>query len=154
MAAAKFNVFHWHIVEDESFPLALNSFPTLSFYGGYQADQIYTREAVKQVIDYAHRYAIRVIPEFDNPGHTRSIGFDPYFKDIVRCFGNTDVYNLTGAYEINGSPDSSSLDPTYDKTYELIQGVYSELNELFPGLYIHLGGDEVDLSCYDENPKI
>ena len=57
-------------------------------------------------------------------------------------------------YKINGKPRSGMLDPSNNKTYELTQGILSELNTLFPDNMVHLGGDKGDLSCYDENPKI
>jgi hexosaminidase len=105
-------------------------------------------------VDHAQRLAIRVVPEFDNPGHSRAIGLDPYFTEIVRCFNKTDVYPLANAYSIRGTPLSAPLDPSMDKTYEYIQGLLSELDTLFPDSMLHLGGDEIDTECFDENPKI
>jgi hexosaminidase len=100
------------------------------------------------------RLGIRVVPEFDNPGHTRSIGMDPYFNEIVRCFNDVDKYTVPGAYKINGAPHTSTLDPSYEKTYELLTGIFKEMNNLFPDSLIHLGGDEVDTACFDENPNL
>ena len=114
---------------------------------------------VKQIVDHAKRLAIRVVPEFDNPGHSRAIGLDPYFTEIVRCFTLTDVspvFDLRYPYTwlIAGVPTSAPLDPSMDKTYEYIQGMLTDLNNLFPDSMIHLGGDEVPTNCYYENPKI
>lgn len=100
------------------------------------------------------RLAIRIVPEFDNPGHTRSIGMDPYFREIVRCFNDVDGYTVPGAYRIEGVPHTSTLDPSYEKTYELLSGVFKEMGTLFPDSLIHLGGDEVDTTCFDENPNL
>jgi hexosaminidase len=105
-------------------------------------------------VEYGTRLAIRVIPEFDNPGHSRAIGFDPYFTEIVRCFNDTESYKVPNAYEIKGTPLSAPLDPSMEKTYEAIQGILTEMNELFPDSHVHMGGDEVDTACYDENPGI
>jgi hexosaminidase len=105
-------------------------------------------------VEYGTRLAIRVIPEFDNPGHSRAIGFDPYFTEIVRCFNDTEPYKVPNAYEIKGAPLSAPLDPSMEKTYEAIQGILTEMNELFPDSHVHLGGDEVDTACFDENPGI
>jgi hexosaminidase len=58
----------------------------VTFNGAFAEDQVYTLKTIKEVIAYAESLGIRVVPEFDNPGHTRAIGFDPYFKEIVRCF--------------------------------------------------------------------
>ena len=95
-----------------------------------------------------------MVPEFDNPGHSRAVGLDPYFRDIVRCFDDTNLYTVQGAYKIRGKPHTSVMDPSYEKTYELIQGVFAEMNRLFPEDLIHLGGDEVNPKCFDENPDL
>lgn len=123
MQIAKFNVLHWHLVEDESFPLELNIFQNVHKNAAFNQGETYSRAMVKQIVDHAQRLAIRVVPEFDNPGHSRAIGLDPYFTEIVRCFNKTNEYNLTNAYRIKGTPLSSPLDPSMDKTYEFISGM-------------------------------
>jgi hexosaminidase len=95
-----------------------------------------------------------VVPEFDNPGHSRAIGLDPYFTEIVRCFNKTNQYNLTNAYGIMGTPLSCPVDPSMDKTYEFISGMINDLTSWFPDAHLHLGGDEIDQTCFDENPGI
>jgi hypothetical protein len=55
---------------------------------------------VKQIINHATKLGIRVVPEFDNPAHTRAIGLDPYFQEAVRCFSLTDVSYINGGYII------------------------------------------------------
>lgn len=154
MAASKFNVLHWHIVDDESFPMELRHFPTVTQNGAFRKSEVYSVSTIKQIVNYAMKLAIRVVPEFDNPGHTRSVGLDPYFRDAVLCYGDTNDYEVPDAYVINGKPHTSTLDPTNEKTYELLSGVFSDMNDLFPEQMIHLGGDEVDESCFDENPNI
>lgn len=86
---------------------------------------------------------MRVIPEFDNPGHVRAIGLDSNYSEIIRCFNKDWPNRLTGAYKINGGPPTGVLDPSYDKTYDLINNIFKDLNTLFPDNMIHLGGDEV-----------
>jgi hexosaminidase len=154
MAAAKFNILHWHIVDDESFPMELKLLPNVTRNGAFRREEVYTHIQIKQIVEHAMRLAIRVVPEFDNPGHTRSVGLDPYFNDALLCFRDSNLYTVPGAYKINGTPHTSTLDPTNEKTYELLRGVFSEMNDLFPENMIHLGGDEVDQKCFDENPNI
>ena len=124
MAVAKFNVFHWHIVDDDSFPLELKqSFPNLTFNGAFSENEVYTQAMVKQIVEHAKKLAIRVVPEFDNPSHTHAVGLDPYFRDVVRCFYDYDHYTMPNYpvqdYKIKGKPQSGALDPSYSKTYEL-----------------------------------
>lgn len=73
----KLNVFHWHITDDESFPLYLESLPTMNQYGAYDAKLVFTKQDVKDIIDHATKNGIRVIPEVDSPAHARSWGLDP-----------------------------------------------------------------------------
>lgn len=75
---------------------------------------------IKDVVDYATKLAIRVIPEFDNPGHTRPIGFDPEFTEIIRCFNKEQPNTVPNAYKIFGGPPTGVLDPSYTKTYDLL----------------------------------
>jgi hexosaminidase len=109
---------------------------------------------VNEVVAYAAKLAIRVVPEFDNPGHVRAIGLDSSFNDIIRCFNKDWPNSVPNAYKINGGPPTGVLDPSEDKTYELLTGILTDLNALFPDSMIHLGGDEVFTSCFDENPNI
>lgn len=98
--------------------------------------------------------AIRVVPEFDNPGHVRAVGTDPAFADAVRCFNTDLAYPVPNAYTVNGGPPTATFDPSYDKVYELIDGILTDLSILFPENMIHLGGDEVDKTCFDENTNL
>lgn len=94
------------------------------------------------------------MPEFDNPGHVRAVGFDPYFNETIRCFMKDWANTVPDAYKINGGPPTGVLDPSYDKIYELLQGIFTDFNTLFPDTMVHLGGDEVLQSCFNENPNL
>jgi hexosaminidase len=79
---------------------------------------------------------------------------DNAFRKIIRCFDKDWPYTLAGAYKINGGPQTGVLDPSYPETYELLNGIFTDFNSAFPDDYVHLGGDEVFTSCFNENPNI
>ena len=109
---------------------------------------------IKEVIAYAATLAIRVIPEFDNPGHVRAIGLDPEFRDIIICFNKEWQFAVPNAYTVNGGPPTGILDPSNEKSYTLLKAILQELEDNFPGDFVHLGGDEVNKSCFENNQPI
>ena len=74
MAYNKFNVFHWHITDDQSFPFESLKYPNLTERGRYSRVHVYKQEDMRKLVDHARFRGIRVIPEFDTPGHTDSFG--------------------------------------------------------------------------------
>ena len=139
MAAVKMNVLHWHLSDDQGFRAESKKFPKLT---GMGSDNLfYTQEEIRDLIAYAHDRGIRVVPEFDMPGHSRSW-----------VIGYPELASGPGPFTLeDGDP---ILDPTRESTYKFLEVFIAEMAKLFPDAYFHIGGDEVDGKQWDLNPKI
>jgi hexosaminidase len=141
MAAVKMNVLHWHLSDDQGFRVESKKFPKLT---GMGSDGLfYTQEEIREFIAYAHDRGIRVIPEFDIPGHSRS-----WF------LGYPELSSGSGPYTLEGGGIDPIMDPTQESTYKFLDKFIAEMAALFPDAYFHIGGDEVDGKQWDANPKI
>ncbi|MGO9086723.1 MAG: beta-N-acetylhexosaminidase [Candidatus Sulfotelmatobacter sp.] len=142
MAAVKMNVLHWHLSDDQGFRAESRKFPRLTGMGS--DGQFYTQEEIRDVIAYANDRGIRVIPEFDIPGHSRS-----WFLGYPELSSGSGPYTLEG-----GAGIDPIMDPTRETTYKFLEKFIAEMAQLFPDAYFHIGGDEVDGKQWDANPKI
>lgn len=132
MAAVKLNVFHWHLSDDQGFRVESKRFPKLQQLG---SDGLYyTQEQVREVIAYAQDRGIRVVPEFDVPGHTTSW-----------LVGYPELASAPGPYQIerNWGVFDPTMDPTRESTYLFLDALIGEMAALFPDPFFHIGGDEV-----------
>jgi len=141
MAAVKMNVLHWHLSDDQGFRVDSKKFPKLT--GDGSEGQFYTQEEIRDLIAYAHDRGIRVVPEFDMPGHSRS-----WF------LGYPDLASAPGPYKLEGGGIDPVMDPTRESTYKFLEAFIAEMSKLFPDAYFHIGGDEVNGKQWDANPKI
>lgn len=139
MAYNKLNVFHWHIVDDHSFPYQSIKYPELT-KGAYHESMIYSQQNIAKIIEFARQRGIRVMPEFDTPGHTRSWGAS-HPELLTAC---------AGPYQGKLGP----INPIIDGNYDFIFSLFEEIVEVFPDKYTHLGGDEVGFECWATNTEI
>ncbi len=143
MEAVKMNVFHWHLSENQGFRVESKKFPKLHTLG---SDGLYyAQDEIRDLIAYARDRGIRVVPEFDMPGHSTA-----WFV------GHPELASGPGPYEIErkwGVFDPA-MDPTNEKTYKFLDEFVGEMTKLFPDHYFHIGGDEVNGKQWDANAKI
>ena len=143
METVKMNVFHWHLSENQGFRAESRKFPKLH---GLGADGMYyTQEQMRELVEYARERGIRVVPEFDMPGHSTA-----WFV------GHPELASGKGPYEIDkkwGIFDPA-MDPTNERVYKLLDELIEEMAKIFPDHFFHIGGDEVNGKEWDANPKI
>ena len=143
MAAVKLNVFHWHLSENQGFRVESKKFPKLQEMG---SDGLYyTQDEVRDLIAYARERGIRVVPEFDMPGH--STAWFVGYPELASGPGPYQIERKWGVFD-------PAMDPTKESTYKFLDGFIGEMAGLFPDQYFHIGGDEVNGKAWDANPNI
>ncbi|KAJ5899901.1 hypothetical protein N7495_004645 [Penicillium taxi] len=146
MALSKLNVLHWHLDDAQSWPVQMHTYPEMT-KDAYSPREIFTESDIRRVIDYARARGVRVIPEVDMPGHSAS-GWQQVDPDIVACtnsWWSNDVWEYHTAVE----PNPGQLDIIYNKTYEVVENVYTELSGMFQDHWFHVGADEIQAGCYN-----
>ncbi|KAG4419006.1 woronin body major protein [Cadophora malorum] len=146
MALSKLNVLHWHLVDSQSWAVQLSSVPSMTL-DAYSAREIYSKNDIKDVINYATARGVRVIPEIDMPGHSAS-GWKQIDPAIVACedsWWSNDNWPLHTAVE----PNPGQLEILNPDTYKAVSKVYNELSSMFSDNFFHVGGDEVQTGCYN-----
>ncbi|KAG0322105.1 hypothetical protein BGZ99_003526 [Dissophora globulifera] len=146
MSVVKMNVFHWHVLDQQSYPLVSKTFPELSAKGAERPDLVYTHEDVAAIIQYGEERGIRVLPEFDAPGHTASWG--RAFPNITVCVDKQPHAQYAA------EPPAGQLDPLEPFTYTVLDGLVKEWAAQFPDSQVHMGGDEVSLNCWRSSERL
>ena len=143
MAAVKLNVVHLHLSDDQGFRIQSRTFPKLQDLG---SDGLYfTQDQMRGLIDYAADRGIRVVPEFDMPGHSTA-----WFVGYPQFSSGSGPYSIERTWGIF----DPTMDPTREDTYKFLDKFIGEMAGLFPDAYFHIGGDEVNGKQWDANPQI
>jgi hexosaminidase len=143
MAAAKLNVLHWHLTDDQGWRFASARYPKLQQKA---SDGLYyTPAQMKEIVRYAAARGIRVVPEIDMPGHASAIAVA--YPELMSAPGPYEMERHWGVLK-------PVLDPTKEATYAFADAMIGELTAIFPDPYLHIGGDEVDDSQWKANPAI
>jgi hexosaminidase len=143
MAAVKLNVLHWHLSENQGFRVESKKFPKLHEMGS--DGLFYTQDEIRDLIAYARERGIRVMPEFDMPGH--STAWFVGYPELASAPGPYQIERKWGVFD-------PAMDPTQERTYKFLDDFIGEMAGLFPDHYFHIGGDEVNGKQWDANPKI
>lgn len=163
LAAHKLNTFHWHLTDDQGWRIEIRKYPKLQTVAacrkatliGHYSDQperydstvycgYYTQEEVKEVIEYARQRFVTVIPEIEMPGHT--LAALSAYPELGCTGGPYETATKWGVYE-------DVFCAGNEKTFEFLDGVLDEVCALFPGTYIHIGGDECPKTRWEACPK-
>jgi hexosaminidase len=168
MATYKMNVFHWHLTDDQGWRLEIKRYPKLTSVGAWRMEEpgavfyrkdssigiqakryggFYTQKEAREIIAYAKERNITVIPEIEMPGHSEA-ALAAYPRFSCRQQPQT-VSNASG--DPLGS--SSNYCPGNDSTFAFLENILTEVMQIFPSKYIHIGGDEVDKTEWKNDPK-
>ncbi|MCR5017658.1 MAG: beta-N-acetylhexosaminidase [Bacteroidales bacterium] len=147
MSELKLNIFHWHLTDEPGWRVEIKAYPeltTVGAKGNYSNPEaparFYTREEIQEIVDYAAQRHITVVPEIDMPGHaTSSNRAYPQFNG-----GGSEKH-----------PDFT-FNPGKEETYSYLTDILREVAGLFPGQYIHIGGDEVSFgrAAWENDPDV
>jgi hexosaminidase len=143
MALVKLNVFHWHLSDDQGFRAESKRFPKLTGLGSH--GEFYTQDEMREVVAYARARGIRVVPEFDMPGHTLS--WQVAYPELGSSPGPFQLPDTFGIHD-------EALDPTRESTYKFVDELVGEMTAIFPDAYFHVGGDESNGNAWRGNPGI
>jgi hexosaminidase len=143
MAAVKLNVFHWHLSDDQGFRVESKRYPRLHQNGS--DGNFYSQAEVRQVVAYARDRGIRVIPEFDIPGHTTA--WFAGYPELASAPGPYATERKWGIFQ-------PTMDPSREETYTFLDNLIGEMAALFPDPYFHIGGDEVEGSQWKNSASI
>jgi hexosaminidase len=159
LAMLKFNTFHWHLTEDQGWRIEIKKYPKLNTIAAYRDSTLaghytdrprkydktryggyYTQEQVKDIVNYALEREITIIPEIEMPGHSKA-AIAAYPE--LGCTGeNVNVATLWGVFE--------DIYCSKEETFNFLEDVIDEVAELFPGEYIHIGGDEAPKTNWEK----
>jgi hexosaminidase len=143
MAAVKLNVLHWHLVDDQGFRVECLAHPKLHELGS--DGDFYTRTQIREVIDYAADRGIRVVPEFDLPGH--GTAWLTAYPGLASAPGPYEIERSWGIFD-------PTVNPIIEETYTFLDAFFAEMAELFDDEFMHIGGDENNGKHWLANPDI
>jgi hexosaminidase len=178
MVRYKYNILHWHLTDDEGWRIQIKSLPRLTEVGAWNVKRVgtfgnfvpptndeprnyggfYTQEDIREVVAYARDRYVNIVPEVDIPGHSLSV-IASYPE--LSCTPGAETYKVrsgekTMNWHANGFTAliDNTLCPANEKVYDFLDKVFTEVAQLFPFNYIHMGGDECAKNFWEKSPQI
>lgn len=162
MAALKMNTFHWHLTDDQGWRIEIKKYPKLTEVGGFRKETevggwnskkfdgnphggFYTQKEIKEIVAYAAKRGITIVPEIEMPGHASA---------AIAAYPWLGVKNEQIEVPTYFGVHYAVYDVTNPKVYEFMQDVLAEVFELFPSQAVHIGGDEVKFDQWKESNKV
>jgi len=143
IAAARMNVFHWHLTDDQGWRFGSSHFPQLQEKA---SDGLwYSPQQMRDIVSYAAHRGVRVVPEIDFPGHASALAVA--MPELIAAPGPYQMERGWGVFK-------PLLDPSREQVYQFIDTLVGEVAAIFPDPYLHIGGDEVDPSQWDNSEAI
>ena len=166
MAEYKYNVFHWHLTDDQGWRIEIKSLPRLTSVGAWRAPRVgnwwerspqsdadslsyggyYTQDDIREIVEYARTRYVTVVPEIDIPGHSMAL-LAAYPE--VSCMGGPFCVNVGNPFY---TKEENSLCVGKERTFALLDSIFGEIVSLFPSEYIHIGGDECYKGFWEQCP--
>ncbi|KAF9387110.1 hypothetical protein BGX21_000649 [Mortierella sp. AD011] len=146
MSVVRLNVFHWHVLDQQTYPLVSESFPELTAKGAQRPDYVYTQNDVATIVRHGEELGIRVLPEFDSPGHAASWGRS--YPNLTVCL------DAQPHQKYAAEPPAGQLDPLEPFTYTVLDSLVKEWTAQFPDKQAHMGGDEINFNCWKTSDRL
>jgi hexosaminidase len=166
LAAYKLNTFHWHLTDDQGWRLEIKKYPKLTEVSAYRPETIvgaqqqikkedfkydgtpyggfYTQAQVKEVVAYAKQRYVTIVPEIEMPGH--SVAILAAYPELACRPGPYTAWTMWGVNEDIVCPSEATI--------TFFENVLAEVSQLFPGRYVHIGGDEAPKTRWKESPLV
>ncbi|KGT94528.1 beta-N-acetylhexosaminidase [Erwinia typographi] len=143
IAAARMNVFHWHLTDDQGWRFASTHFPQLQEKGS--DGLFYSQDQMREIVRYAADRGVRVVPEIDLPGHATALAVA--MPELISAPGPYQIERGWGVFK-------PLLDPSNEQVYQFVDTLVGEVAAVFPDPWLHIGGDEVDATQWKASPHI
>jgi len=147
MSYSKLNVFHWHLTDSQSFPLYLDSLPEFAEFGAYSPEQTYSKWEVEELVRYAAKRGVRILPEFDSPAHVGA-GWEAVDPAYTLCV------NRQPWDDWCVEPPCGQLNPASEGVYNVLANIFKDMINMFGVEQFHLGGDEIHVGCWNSSSHI